>query len=134
MNWAEIKKSINSDLGTPLNTLITTNTTSLGTQITDARNHIETAGNIKSVKSVQRGALTINKWTTQSSAYDVYYNITISSVNVNKSVVFLNYSVNNNYTYYPVGIQLVNATQIKLCMGMNSSDTYYIRWQVIEFY
>lgn len=116
MSWAEVKKAINSDLSTPLNTLIT-----------NAKNAIMANGGIKAVKSVQRGTISLNSQSGGSA--------TISAVNMSKSVVISdfsysidNYSNNNN-------VYLSSSTSVTVqCTTAGRYDIPTAIWAVIEFY
>lgn len=129
MSWAEIKKAVNSDLSTPLNSKIDSQTTSL----TNAINALKTGGNIKCVKSVQRGTATLGSRETSKS-------ITISSVNTSKAVVLYggsstgsaNTSSSTNMLCY---VSLSNGTTVQVnrqSFGNGWETT--VTWQVIEFY
>lgn len=81
----------------------------------------------ENVKSLQKGIVT----TTGVSDYP----ITINTVNVEKSLVFVSYTTtntsNNTITYKSVGEDLTNATTLTLRSYHPQPRTAY--WQVIEF-
>ena len=107
MSYAEIKKTINSDFSTPLN-----------------------EGGVKIVKSVQRGINT----TVGDSAKSV--DITISAVDVNKSIVIIEARISTtDDRFKPIGY-LTSSTILHLeSMEIDSyRDTVTTSWQVIEFY
>ena len=114
MSWAEIKKAINSNISKSLDVLITEKCNELLTKLNSVYNTVTVKGNIPSVKSVQRGVI-------GNSSED--FNITISSVNADKSIVLLD----GPYPAYLVGITSTSIT-IRNFSNTNSS------WQVIEFY
>ena len=65
MSWAEIKKAVNSDISTPLNTLITN-------LISQVKSYISTAGNVKVIRNVQRGFVTISSDPYEEDVRDAY--------------------------------------------------------------
>lgn len=115
MSWAEVKK-INSNMSVPLDT-----------QITSAKNAILSTGAIKCVKSVQRGM--------HSDGSKVGEDITISSVNINKSLVIAHgmgsaVETGSNASSFPCAY-LKNSTTLHVAGGAKATE---ISWQVIEFY
>lgn len=119
--WAEVKKALNSTLGT-------TGFKSLDTLITESKNAIITSGAIKSIKSVQKGVAT------------THGNITINSVNPSKCIVLLN---GTSIAYNSVGFLPLVAKLTSTALTVYNSetgdtgrrgDTYTYSWQVIEFY
>ena len=124
MSWAEIKKAINSNISKSLDVLITEKCNELQSKLNSVYNTVTVTGNIPSVKSVQRGF--IDAFTGPS--------ITISSVNVNKSIVIINgggfINGTNNITVYPPCLSSLTSTSITI-MGVYNTA---ISWQVIEFY
>ena len=147
MSWAEIKKAINSNISKSLDVLITEKCNEILTKLNSVYNTVTVKGNIPSVKSVQRGKV---NYVDSASAkddgfsiskprvdYTTYYDITINSVNMDKSIVFIDgnaiyfNAAHNNYSF-----TLLNSNTIRVywlqytnIMTMNS-----FTWQVIEFY
>lgn len=78
------------------------------------------------VKSVQRGTNTTVGGTASSA------NITINSVDINKSMVIVN-SANSNYANYTVMGELINEQTLQLSSIGNTASSR-VKWQVIEFY
>lgn len=144
MSFAEIKKSINSDLNTPLNALIT-----------------NAANNPKVIKSIQRGRVMAEYrtsgyisgglYTTMSSSYTPlsythYVDITISEVNMNKCFVNITFAQSGDYRYDTgsrSGIgELINSTTLRVYVSSSNTATGNISnriwnaftWEVIEFY
>jgi len=80
------------------------------------------------VKTLQKGT------TVTTSMDDVDQNISISSVNVSKSMVFSSYSsTNSSPVYVPMkSVILINSTTLKIIKyDYNGLSTHH--WQVIEF-
>lgn len=82
------------------------------------------------IKSVQRGVITISSGTSSGTA-------TITSVDTSKSIVnFLNWACNtggvaqSNYSPY---VTLTNTTTVTAAKGDTSAITDYVSWEVIEF-
>ena len=132
MSWDEVKKALNSTVGT-------SDEKSLDTLIAEFKNAILTSGAIKSIKSVQRG------YTSYSSSRNYNYNdITISAVDTSKCIVLLNGAAgyNNSSCYYAVSalpaFSFVSNTSLRIYV--TGKDPYQggqdgkISWQVIEFY
>lgn len=131
MSWAEIKKAVNSDLSTPLDTILKNTTYGLSA-IKNAITALSTGGTVPIVKSVQRGT------TTGDRGY-----VNISTVNPSKCIVLL-----NGYTIVPSTDQAASAfflpyivyfTSNQLGIGNSGTSqagqTYVtFDWQVIEFY
>ncbi len=93
------------------------------------------------VKSVQRGQFGDNALTKseQIGAYTYYYkDITISSVNISKSIVLINTSFGNSTPVQASNAKLLNSTTLRIYNTYNyNPDRHYIQnanWQVIEFY
>lgn len=95
-------------------------------------------GSVKVVKSVQRGEITETQPET--------VNVTISSINTNKSILLFSTSVNTNFE--PTNIddlmseischgKITSSTQLTFKTGAKASSgraEMTISWQVIEFY
>ena len=125
MAWSEIKYALNSTLGTsnfkPLDTLL--------------KNYISMGGNIKCIKKVQRGVVSVPNNTSEKT-------ITISSINTEKAFLLLNgtYYTYNNASYASTDAcsgKIVDSTRIRMYFGASSgsgSGTTFVPWQVIEFY
>ena len=123
MSWAEIKKAINSNISKSLDVLITEKCNELQSKLNSVYNTVTVAGNIPSVKSVQRG-----KVNTSGGA-----SITISSVNPSKSILIVQggaYSSSSPGVAY--GTMDTSGTSITLCISSAEKGT--CSWQVIEFY
>ena len=150
MSWAEIKKAINSNISKSLDVLITEKSNEILTKLNSVYNTVTVKGNIPSVKSVQRGKVNYvpNVPTADdgfsivniinSSFHTFYYDFTINSVNMDKSIVFIDGSTNNNY-YNNYSFTLLNSNTIRVYFFIFSSGTtstymYGFTWQVIEFY
>ena len=96
-------------------------------------------GSISVVKSVQRG--TVNR--ENSSAIEDYYNVTISAVNVNKSILIIN---GKSYTGNSGAVgpclstgKILNSTTIAVSptwidSSPESCGYKEVNWQVVEFY
>lgn len=102
MSWAEVKK-INSNLDVPLDELLKGGGTSV-------------------VKSVQRGVSSVSG----PGGSD----ITISPVDLDKSVLITNYRPGARDAYFKGWIK--DSTHVYLAQNAYASDS--IPWQVIEFY
>ena len=141
MSWAEIKKAINSNISKSLDVLITEKSNEILTKLNSVYNTVTVKGNIPSVKSVQRGKVNyvsnvsinndgfiINESTYY---YTYYYDFTINSVNMDKSIVFIdgNTDRSNNYSF-----TLLNSNTIRVYWYSNDSYVVGFTWQVIEFY
>ena len=129
---------------TPL--LSTNNTSLLATTI----QNLLKGGSISVVKSVQKGTLQLSGSPEIITTYEsgdgysdmkyFYKDITISPVDVTKSVVFFNSPSNARESYT---CRLVNSTTLRIYLEAENSDSitsktvyYYYRttWQVVEFY
>ena len=112
------------------------------TTVNSVNNTVSVVGNIPSVKSVQRGKVnTVDGISTMDNGFPLnargntyYYDITINSVNMDKSIVFIDgnaiLSNSNNYSF-----TLLNSNTIRLYWGARESNTLWgFTWQVIEFY
>ena len=108
--------------------------------VNSVNNTVSVVGNIPSVKSVQRGVANLCRTYDRSRYYYGGANISISSINPNKSIVILNggivmsYSDDNwiadGYLY-----SLTRTSLVIRCMEYPSNDNSYpASWQVIEFY
>ena len=145
MSWAEIKKAINSNISKSLDVLITEKCNEILTKLNSVYNTVTVKGNIPSVKSVQRGK--VNKKDLSdyniNSGFNInndngrtlFYDFTINSVNMDKSIVFITGNANNSH-YNNYTVELLNSNTIRVywlqytnIMTMNS-----FTWQVIEFY
>lgn len=139
MSWGEIKKAINSTLGTsgflPLDEKIDNLKTAIG------------------VKSIQSGMVDYQASTSGSesrlifphqstSQYSevVYVDITIASVDKNKCIVNITTAADSSFSYSFLGV-LVNNTTLRVYVGYKSSGDSYAKtvssgftWQVIEFH
>ena len=148
MSWAEIKKAINSNISKSLDVLITEKCNELLSKLNSVYNTVTVTGNIPSVKSVQRGKVNyVDGVSTKTDGfiikpnfYATYYDITINSVNMDKSIVFIdgnahysssiNYSSNYSFT-------LLNSNTIRVYWynpSNSTSDMSGFTWQIIEFY
>ena len=129
---------------TPL--LSTNNTSLLATTI----QNLLKGGSISVVKSIQKGTLQLSGSPEIITTYEsgdgysyikyFYKDITISPVDVTKSVVFFNSPSNARESYT---CRLVNSTTLRIYLEAENSDSvtsktvyYYYRttWQVVEFY
>ena len=144
MSWAEIKKAINSNISKSLDVLITEKSNEILTKLNSVYNTVTVKGNIPSVKSVQRGKVNyVGDVTTKNDGFIIYigddpyydtyyYDFTINSVNMDKSIVFIDgnarLSNSNNYSF-----TLLNSNTIRV-YWLNGSDMFGFTWQVIEFY
>ena len=139
MSWAEIKKAINSNISKSLDVLITEKCNELQSKLNSVYNTVTVAGNIPSVKSVQRGLSqqyneNMETYETMSGWNAFYIDITINAVNTSKSIVNVSTIVNNNYAYI-----LLDSTTIRVYFSFQSSGgtratLCQFTWQVIEFY
>ena len=138
MSYAEQKYSNNSTIGT-------SNYKPLDQIVNQDRSTIEALINQwferGFVKSVQRGVVMTDSRGDDETA-------TLSSININKSIVLLNgQGITNNridgglgsdsYVYAGVGVYVKELTSTKLTIGFPSLVDYSgteISWQVIEFY
>ena len=128
MSWAEIKKAINSNISKTLDALIIEKASDELSKINSISNIVTVAGNIKAVKSVQRGTITLTEHSFGITS------ITISSINPDKSVVLLSGSLSYHTDCvqpYPYSLRANN-----IDIGLESYPDYdqIISWQVIEFY
>ena len=126
MSWAEIKKAINSNISKTLDALIIEKASDELSKINSISNIVTVAGNIKAVKSVQRGTITLHSYGITS--------ITISSINPDKSVVLLSGCLSYDEDCiqpYPYSLRANN-----IDIGLDTGPDYdqIISWQVIEFY
>ena len=144
MSWAEIKKAINSNISKSLDVLITEKCDEILNKLNSVYNTVTVTGNIPSVKSVQRGKVNyVGNVTTKNDGFIIYigddpyydtyyYDFTINSVNMDKSIVFIDgnarLSNSNNYSF-----TLLNSNTIRV-YWLNGSDMFGFTWQVIEFY
>ena len=167
MSWAEIKKAINSNISKSLDVLITEkcnevktvansnnslissikslleNTTyglnAIKNTVNSVNNTVSVVGNIPSVKSVQRGVANLGRKYDHSGYYGGA-NISISSINPNKSIVILNGGIRISYSdsdWLADGYlySLTSTSLVIRCMGYQDDDrTSPASWQVIEFY
>ena len=131
MSWAEIKKAINSNISKSLDVLIIEKSNEILTKLNSVYNTVTVKGNIPSVKSVQRGKVNYEpNVTTLNDGFHIiepykayktfYYDFTINSVNINKSIVILNGR----------SISLITFTSTNFSVRSG----YEFSWQVIEFY
>ena len=114
------------------------------TTVNSVNNTVSVVGNIPSVKSVQRGVANLcRKFDHDNSGYSGYYggaNISISSINPNKSIVILNGGILMNYSdgNWIADGYLYSLTSTSLairCMQYRNDDfDCPASWQVIEFY
>lgn len=141
MSFAEIKKTVNSNLNKTLDALITEKASdneailNNSTYGLSALKSAMTGGKIPIVKSVQRGVF--------SSEKDKDATITIRNVNPNKCIVLLDGCVNthNNSSYVttPAFLKSITETTITISPIHYNSNAGYSTglkgsWQVIEFY
>ena len=101
-------------------------------------------GSSGAVKSVQRGVYkfsskTINDFGKESELHNVYYkDITISSINVNKSILITSCNNRDGGSQYGIstGGRIIDSTTIRLYNDYyyNSENMINKSWQVIEFY
>ena len=138
MSYAEQKYSNNSTIGTsnykPLDQIVNQDKESIEALI----NQWFQRG---FVKSVQRGIVATDRYGDDTTA-------TLTSININKSIVLLNgqgITVNtvsggissDSDVYAGVGVYVKELTSTKLTIGFPSLVNYsgtVISWQVIEFY
>jgi hypothetical protein len=84
---------------------------------------------LKGVKSLQTGEVNFNSGTTED--------IPISSVNINKSIVLVNFKAQGSSEYlrsHHVTAKLMNSTTLRLERGYGTPTVYpIVFWQVIEF-
>ena len=140
MSWAEIKKAINSNISKSLDVLITEKCNELLTKLNSVYNTVSVVGNIPSVKSVQRGKVNyVASASTVNDGFSIadrdgtcYYDITINSVNMDKSIVFIDGNT-SFYTMINYNFILLNSNTIRV-YWYGDSHTNGITWQVIEFY
>ena len=140
MSWAEIKKAINSNISKSLDVLITEKSNEILTKLNSVYNTVTVKGNIPSVKSVQRGKVKYADGISTKDdgfiiipdAHTFYYDITINSVNMDKSIVFIDGNeMSNNYNNY--SFTLLNSNTIRVYWASQSIMIGFT-WQVIEFY
>ena len=113
MAWSEIKHALNSTLGT--------------NNFKPLDKYMSTGGNIKCIKSVQRGIATIVAGSTSKS-------VTISPITMTKA--FLNFSYNTD-EYQPASHTAsgyISSTTTITFARRETDGNIYIRWEVIEFY
>ena len=165
MSWAEIKKAINSNISKSLDVLITEkcnevktvansnnslissikslleNTTyglnAIKNTVNSVNNTVSVVGNIPSVKSVQRGVANLGRTYDYSGGYDYGgANISISSINPNKSIVILNGGIcMSSWTADGYLYSLTSTSLVIRCPKWPDDDrTSPASWQVIEFY
>ena len=139
MSWAEIKKAINSNISKSLDVLITEKCNEILTKLNSVYNTVTVTGNIPSVKSVQRGKVncvhnvsTKNAGFISSTGDACYYDFTINSVNMDKSIVFITGNAYNSY-YNNYTVELLNSNTIRV-YWRGSDSMLGFTWQVIEFY
>ena len=113
MAWSEIKHALNSTLGT--------------NNFKPLDKYMSTGGNIKCIKSVQRGSVTIPAGSSAEA-------VTISSITMTKA--FLNFSYNTDEyqpaSHTPYGY--ISSTRQITFARRETEGNIYIRWEVIEFY
>ena len=139
MSWAEIKKAINSNISKSLDVLITEKCNELQSKLNSVYNTVTVTGNIPSVKSVQRGKVNYMRDVTTKNDefiiiegnYTGYYDFTINSVNMDKSIVFIDGNTRSNTNY---SFTLLNSNTIRVYWGYVGGSMYGFTWQVIEFY
>ena len=142
MSWAEIKKAINSNISKSLDVLITEKCNELQSKLNSVYNTVTVTGNIPSVKSVQRGKVNYVRNESINNdgfsigeyrSYTPYYDITINSVNMDKSIVFISGNTcNDQFNNYTV--ELLNSNTIRVHWYNSTYDMFGFTWQVIEFY
>ena len=132
MSWTEIKKAINSNISKTLDTLIIEKFSDMLSKINSISNIVTVAGNIKAVKSIQRGTISVRN----SGEIPV----TISSINPDKSIVLLSgNTIGSYYEYVQPYIYSLSSDNITIAIDDYNEDEYsasnsIISWQVIEFY
>ncbi len=140
MSWAEIKKAVNSDISTPLNTLITN-------LISQVKSYISTAGNVKVVRNVQRGFVRLSGVSYEREISDTYgTTVSLSGfTNTSKMMVVLNggstrYQGSSNGSYIcSAFVTSLSTTSmvIRTTAGTNittTGDKPMVSYEVIEFY
>ena len=139
MSWAEIKKAINSNISKSLDVLITEKCNELQGKLNSVYNTVTVTGNIPSVKSVQRGRVNSVYVPTKDDGLIIangytttYYDFTINSVNMDKSIVFITGNAYNSY-YNNYTVELLNSNTIRV-YWRGSDSMLGFTWQVIEFY
>ena len=140
MAWSEIKKAVNSDLSTPLNTLITN-------LISQVKNYISTAGNVKVIRNVQRGFVTLTKMSYELAADDTHgTTVSLSGfTNTSKMLVVLNGGCIT--TSASSSMSLISSAFVKSLSttsmvirttngksDSSSSSSPIVSYEVIEFY
>jgi hypothetical protein len=100
------------------------------------------AGNIRDVKSIQRGVTSI----TNDSTSDVTTTVNISAVDMGKSLVIINWASrfegngNSDDMVLKAGVRVSLASTTSLSVFLPAGPsvgvkcTTYVAWQVIEFY
>ena len=143
MSWAEIKKAINSNISKSLDVLITEKCNELQSKLNSVYNTVTVKGNIPSVKSVQRGKVNTggadaridDGFLIAHGVYNWYKDFTINSVNMDKSIVFIDGTHNDSYNY---SFTLLNSNTIRVyreeTTNSNNNDMIGFTWQVIEIY
>jgi hypothetical protein len=76
------------------------------------------------IKSIQRGTATISALTT---------NITITSVDLSKSIVIMTQSLRENDARVSVTAKITTATNLQLVSNLVGSTNTFVSWEVIEF-
>ena len=146
MSWAEIKKAINSNISKSLDVLITEKCNEILTKLNSVYNTVTVKGNIPSVKSVQRGKVNyVRNVPTADDGFSIvdiingafhtyYYDFTINSVNMDKSIVFIDGNArNNDLNSYSFTLLNLNTIRVYWAIYFNN-DMHGFTWQVIEFY
>ena len=141
MSWGEIKKAVNSDISTPLNTLITN-------LISQVKSYISTAGNVKVIRNVQRGFVALTGTSYEYGESDTYGNtVSLSGfTDTSKMLVVLNggcitYSATSNGSSICSSfVKSLSTTSmvIRITNGDSSSsasgNSPIVSYEVIEFY
>ena len=114
--------------------------------VNSVNNTVSVVGNIPSVKSVQRGKVNyVRNVPTADDGFSIvdiinsafhtfYYDFTINSVNMDKSIVFIDGNVFSNY-FNNYSFTLLNSNTIRVYWDNDDySNMIGFTWQVIEFY
>ncbi len=158
MSWLEIKKSLNSDLDTPLNVTLGKKTDTAGTSTSSSlfswvKQIFTTLSSVSSsVSTINTKATSIDSNTSRGTVKSIQRGTTVadtvalSTINPAKAFVILNWQLQN--TGGPSTVALFNVpyvislTSTLLTIGPNkvispsggNMTTGNVSWQVIEYY
>lgn len=122
MAWSEIKKAVNSDISTPLNTLIVN---LISNAISQVKSYISTAGNVKVVRNVQRGTFLFEVGGTVNISLSRFTNTSKMSVSL--------YGSAGEYTSLPF-VSGITTSQLQVSGNAYSGTDKTCSYEVIEFY